>query len=287
MGSQIKGITKRGKDFFKLDTSHTEQISHLHVLGTNLWSAGAFTLNCYASANNAIADKYFYVCDDKINGMIVLHADILNTGQIMPFVVLACNDGTIKVIDDDGRPIYQVNLDAAPTCITLLEPSDLDVPQPTVILFGLQNGNIGAVELQQDEAMVLWEKESTDGDSNAPIQHLKVAQLRDKQPESCIVVRDDSSIEIYKFSPKPGQMAGLQPPALFFQVKETEAITGCVVGHVTSAARREILLSCYSGAIKSLVDKRQARRFGATTEDTQQMTEAQLKTEKDKKLTLL
>ena len=25
-GSQIKGVTKRGKEFFKLDTSHTEQI---------------------------------------------------------------------------------------------------------------------------------------------------------------------------------------------------------------------------------------------------------------------
>ena len=61
IGSQIKGITKRGKDFFRLDTSHTEQISHLHVLGTNLWSAGAYTLNCYASQNNAIADKYFFV----------------------------------------------------------------------------------------------------------------------------------------------------------------------------------------------------------------------------------
>ena len=24
IGSQIKGVTKRGKDFFKLDTSHTE-----------------------------------------------------------------------------------------------------------------------------------------------------------------------------------------------------------------------------------------------------------------------
>ena len=67
IGSQIKGVTKRGKDFFKLDTSHTERILHLHVLGANLWSAGTYTLNCYASSNNTITDKYFFVCDDKIN----------------------------------------------------------------------------------------------------------------------------------------------------------------------------------------------------------------------------
>ena len=73
------------------DTSHTEQIAHLHVLGTNLWSAGTYTLNCYASKNNAIAEKYFFVSDDKINDMIVLH------GSDSTNVILACNDATIKV----------------------------------------------------------------------------------------------------------------------------------------------------------------------------------------------
>ena len=75
-GSQIKGVTKRGKDFFRLETSHTEQIRYLHVLGTNLWSAGDYTLNCYASSNNKIADKYYYVSDDKINSMLVHHGDL-------------------------------------------------------------------------------------------------------------------------------------------------------------------------------------------------------------------
>jgi hypothetical protein len=30
-GSQIKGFTKRGKEFFKLDSSHTDAIQHLFV----------------------------------------------------------------------------------------------------------------------------------------------------------------------------------------------------------------------------------------------------------------
>lgn len=30
-GQSIKGVTKKGKDFFKLDTSHTEVIRSLHV----------------------------------------------------------------------------------------------------------------------------------------------------------------------------------------------------------------------------------------------------------------
>ena len=94
-GSQIRGVTKRGKDFFKLDTSHTERILHLHVQGTNLWSAGPYTLNSYASANNVIADKYYLCCEDKINQMIV------HTHPMIGMVtILACNDSAIKVIDD-------------------------------------------------------------------------------------------------------------------------------------------------------------------------------------------
>jgi len=52
-------------------------------------------------------------------------------------------------------------------------------------------------------------------------------------------------------------------------------------------ARREILFTCYSGAVKSLVDRRQARKLGATTEDTSLATDAQIKQEKSAKLASL
>lgn len=73
---------------------------------------------------------------------------------------------------------------------------------------------------------------------------------------------------------KAGQNTGMSQPVLVFETKDSETITGCVIGHVTSVVRREILFTCYSGAIKSLVDKRQARKLGATTEDTTQASDA-------------
>lgn len=103
----------------------------------------------------------------------------------------------------------------------------------------------------------MWElDESSLGKSTAAVSHIKVAQLRDGQPESCILVREDSSIEIYKFTVRAGQPTGTTDPTLVFEARDTESITGCVVGHVTSAVRSEILFTCYSGDIKSLVDRR-------------------------------
>ncbi len=220
--------------------------------------------------------------------MIVHHGDLKGNGNIEPFVILACNDCTIKVIDDSGQLIYQTILDAAPNCITLVnKQNDAETSGPLILLYGLQNGNIGAVELSRDEAVGLWELDCNQEENKAPVSHLKVAQLKDNQPECCILVREDSYIEIYKFTPRQNQQVGVSQPALVFQTKDNETITGCVIGHVTSAARSEILFTCYSGAIKSLVDRRQAKKLGATTEDTSQVTDAQIKQEKTAKLSAL
>ena len=48
--------------------------------------------------------------------------------------------------------------------------------------------------------------------------------------------------------------------------------------------KKEILFSCYSGAVKTLVDKKHAKKLGAITEDSSSLTDAQLKIEKDKKI---
>ena len=87
VGQSIKGITKKGKDFFTLETSHTEVISSLHVQGQTLWSAGEYILNCYeSSADNVMKDKYYYICDDKINDLVVASV----AGQMVLNPIMAC-----------------------------------------------------------------------------------------------------------------------------------------------------------------------------------------------------
>ena len=156
----------------------------------NLWSAGVYTLNCYASSNNTIQDKYYFLCDDKINDMIVTQ---LVPDRADSSVILACNDGSLKVISDQGKLIDQTILDAAPMSISLIEDQESQT-NAKIICYGLQNGNIGAVELGHDEAILLWE---VDLIGRAPVQILKVASIKDKP--HVVVVRDDSTIEVHKF----------------------------------------------------------------------------------------
>lgn len=193
-GSQIIGFTKRGKEFFKLDSQHSEAISHLHVMGQELWSTGKHTLNCYMSTASRIVDKYYYMAEDTIAHMLVVE---IVRGSNIGQAVLAVQD-KIKVLNDRGQVAYQTQVDSPIVC--------LDVrPKPTkagcpLIVYGTKNGNIGAVELTKDEAIVLWETDFT-FEKKSGVSLIKVASLSpDEGPNHLIVTRDDSHIEVYTFS---------------------------------------------------------------------------------------
>ena len=82
----------------------------------------------------------------------------------------------------------------------------------------------------------------------APVSFVMIGLIKEKP--HFVVVRDDSTIELHEFSDFT------TPPTLIFQTKETDTITGLVIGHVTNTKYREILFTCYSGAVKSLVSKK-------------------------------
>ena len=162
----------------------------------NLWSAGAYTLNCYASKDNSISDKYYFLCDDVINDMIV--TSIHPASQPGSVVVLACNDNTIKFISDEGEQLYSTVLEASPSSISLATSEETAInSESTIICYGLNNGNIGAIELGADEAIVLWEVNCSEEVTKAPISIIKVAALKEKP--HLIVARDDSTIEVHRF----------------------------------------------------------------------------------------
>ena len=51
-----------------------------------MWSSSEYSLYCYESAGDKIVDKYYYVCDDRINDFVV--APVVNSSASN--AVLAC-----------------------------------------------------------------------------------------------------------------------------------------------------------------------------------------------------
>jgi len=277
-GQTIKGVTKKGKEFFKLETSHTETIKSLHVAGQNLWSAGEYILNCYASVSNKILDRYFYICEDRINDMVVASV----SGQLVQNPVVACQDKTVKVLveGEDGTVavLYQQKFDASVTCITLAqEQTHRFCP---VLGYGLKNGGLGCIELTRDEPVLLWglEGSQTNGSAAALV---KACRLRpEEELHHFVVARDDGAVEVYAYEHKS------PVPLLLFETRVDAAVTGLDVGFVTSAHKQEVLLCTYSGKVLALVPAEAAKQAGVDQARAKQdMLKA--KTEKQEKISAL
>ena len=92
-----------------------------------------------------------------------------------PTPVIAVAD-KLRTIDNYGKMIYQIQLDSKVTCFDVqTEPSSSGFP---LLIYGLKNGSLGAVELTSDEAVVLWEADFA-FEGKAAVSHLKVAQLQE------------------------------------------------------------------------------------------------------------
>lgn len=148
-GQTIRGINKKGKEFFRFDTNHTETIKNLSVIGTELWSSGDFVLQNYQSTGEGIKDKFYYVSEDKMNDLMVANV----TGDLINNSILACEDGSVRVLGQSNDVIYAHKLDSAPMCVSKFESS-----RPTThILYGTKRGNFGLLNMQREQAVPIWD----------------------------------------------------------------------------------------------------------------------------------
>nr|XP_053649854.1 Bardet-Biedl syndrome 7 protein-like [Cherax quadricarinatus] len=67
-GNEVRGYTKKGKQFLGFDTNLTEEIKSMHISGSDLLVCGDYVYNHYHDCQ----DSNFYLAADKINDVITL-----------------------------------------------------------------------------------------------------------------------------------------------------------------------------------------------------------------------
>jgi hypothetical protein len=111
-------------------------------------------MNCYESVDGKIMDRCFFVCEDKINDLVIASV----SGQMVFNTVLACQDKQVRVLLED-KLIYRQRFDSACTALCLAQ--ELTHRVCPVVGYGLKNGGIGCLELTRDEPVVMWSLEGS------------------------------------------------------------------------------------------------------------------------------
>lgn len=251
-GNVVKGVNKKGKEFFKFTTNLTEPIAKLHVDNVTIWAAGEYVTNQYVNCE----DAHYYAADDKVNDMAV--APVIIPDEKNP--ILACADRFIRVLQG-GELFYEVATPGACTVVEHCAANDANRAKEAEanpgmkmdkrakareVLYGTEQGVVGQLFLDGEKPRRGWvidpSSSSTTGGSRAGVSALHGdCDLTGDGVNDVVVGRDDGSLEVYTLD-ENGQ------PRKVFEKNLGESIQTLASGRVTTGFN-EILVHTFSGKV--------------------------------------
>nr|XP_057920584.1 Bardet-Biedl syndrome 7 protein isoform X1 [Doryrhamphus excisus] len=238
-GSQVRGFTKKGKQFLTFDTNLTESINAMHVSGADLFVCASYIYNHYCDCK----DQDYFLSGDKINDITCLTSETLSR----PVPVLACQDRVLRVLQG-SELAYDVEVPGPPS---VLERYNKDGGED--ILYGTTDGRIGLVQIGETTAATKWKIDSVG--KKGGILCIDTYDIVGDGVSDILVGRDDGTVAIYGFD-------GANEPTLRYEHALSESVTSIQGGCVGKESYDEVLTVTYAGWVMGLTTEPQKAEVG-------------------------
>uniref|UniRef100_A0A6Q2YKU6 Bardet-Biedl syndrome 7 protein homolog n=2 Tax=Esox lucius TaxID=8010 RepID=A0A6Q2YKU6_ESOLU len=241
-GSEVKGFTKKGKQFLSFEANLTESINAMHVSGADLFVCASYIYNHYCDCK----DQDYYLSGDKINDIVCLPAE--NLGRIVP--VLACQDRVLRVLKG-SELLYDIEV-PGPPCVLELYNRDGGTNGED-ILYGTIDGKLGLIRITDSSSSSKWEigNEKKKGG----VLCMDTFDIMGDGVKDILVGRDDGTVEVYGFDCS-------NEPTLRFEHVLSESITSIQGGCVGKESYDEVLTATYTGWVTGLTTEPQQAEAG-------------------------
>ncbi|XP_064637282.1 Bardet-Biedl syndrome 7 protein homolog isoform X2 [Lineus longissimus] len=235
-GSEVRGYTRRGKQFLGFDTNLTENINSMHVEGSDLFTCGSYIFNHYRDCK----DVNYFLCGDKINDVICLPTEKVT--EVTP--VLACQDRVLRVLQN-SELLYEVEVPGPPSCLCLYGNHGGD--EGNELLYGTADGKIGLVQISRkfdrvspNHRWVVPNEKRSGGVLSLDNYDITADGVLD-----LLVGRDDGLVEVYGYDEA-------DEPVKRYSTLCSESVTAVQGGVVASAGYDEVICSTYAGWVLGL-----------------------------------
>lgn len=238
--TEIKGFSKKGKQFLAFTSNVTEPIESMHAEGNYLYLCGNYIFNQYDECK----DKNYFLSPDKINDITVL-----NISDEVAVPVLACQDRVLRVLKDSDL-FYEIEVPGPPSVVTL----GLDTAKGNNgIIYGTSDGKIGLVQISYSAPEHIWEIPNDKQYGN--VLSLSTYDVSNDGVHDLLVGRADGIVEVYAFD------EGNQP-FQHFKYNLSESVTSVRGGCVCAPNFHEVVVSTFTGWLLGLTAEPQQRQVG-------------------------
>ena len=115
-GQAVFGVSKKGREVFRLVSPSTEPINHMAVDELMIYTGCEYVCQLYDNAK----DTGFLMCPDRINALTVLPLDARASASD---AILGCNDRRLRVVRPRAPPggvdmAYEIKLGTPVSCLT-------------------------------------------------------------------------------------------------------------------------------------------------------------------------
>ncbi|KAG8454093.1 hypothetical protein GDO86_000653 [Hymenochirus boettgeri] len=231
-GTEVRGFTKRGKQFLSFKTNLTESIKAMHISGSDLFLCASYIYNHYCDCK----DQHYFLSGDKISDVLCLPVERLE--RITP--ILACQDRVLRVLEG-SELMYEVEVPGPPSVLSLNNGNGGESGEE--LLYGTSDGKIGLIHIAVNTPIPKWE--ISNEKKRGGILCIDNFDIIGDGVKDILIGRDDGTVEVYGYD-------SANEPVLRFEHLLTESITSIQGGCVGKDGYDEIVLSTYSGWVTGL-----------------------------------
>lgn len=263
---KMTGFTKKGKDFFTLSSSLSEDIEGIWIEDTLVWTQCEYICNQYDDGK----DVAFFMSRDVINCMSVnhvLHARLFDA-------VLGCQDNNIRFMQ--GTDLTLEITTAGPVTAISARRLAKVAGTPPLVFYGIEGGTLVCLKFTRNQLDMKSIRKKTGGEIDNDEEYAECWQIPDSRQtrssitciqvfdltrngaEDIIVSREDGRIEVYTQELGQEEAAGLHlhKPRLAFSHDVGEKVQALQCGKVNSPTHNEIVAATYSGKVLSFTTER-------------------------------
>ena len=234
-GDCLRAFSRKGKEFFKVETNLTEPIGNIAVATPWVWTAGDYVVACFEEGNEVA----YLNSPDHVNDLIMCAVKSDKKAE----AVIACQDRALRVIQ--GRDVIAVeSCEGAVVSIHNLNfPNGSKKGKPSnELLYGTANGFLGSKTITTYGFTPAW---ALPGNGRGGISALHTADVTADGVPEVLLGRDDGTFEIFGFEPG---MNGA-PPTTRFQTTVNESVQAVDSGNVLQTATEDVIVCTYTGKV--------------------------------------